>query len=93
MIVGEDLNHIKIVPKNIETIKLRRIGSVGRSAWIGAASGIVAGALVGLATNDEDEFLGDPQYSMTGGHRWIIHRNRSGYRNWVCEEKSGRKCR
>jgi hypothetical protein len=66
-LLREDLKIIKLDPKNIEVIKFRRSGSVGRGAWIGAASGFVAGALVGLATNDRDEFLGDPQYSMLGG--------------------------
>ncbi len=67
VLVGGDLNQVIITPESIETIKLRRTGKIGRGAWIGAAIGTATGALVGLATNDRDEFLGDPIYSMTGG--------------------------
>ena len=50
VILGEDLTQLKFVPENIQTIKLRREGSFGKGAWIGAISGVVAGALLGYAS-------------------------------------------
>lgn len=50
LIVGEDLNPQKIVPSDIQTIKVRRVGNVGRGAWMGAIGGLVAGAVAGYAS-------------------------------------------
>lgn len=57
VVVGEDLKRTQLDPKEIKVIKFRRAGSIGRGAWIGAASGVVAGVLVGLAADDEDDII------------------------------------
>ena len=66
ILVDEDLYRINLDSKEIDVIKLRRVGSMGRGAWIGAASGIVAGALVGAASHDENDLL-LKEASMGGG--------------------------
>lgn len=50
VILGEDLNQINIDPQTIDVIKVRRDGSVGKGAWIGAVGGLLAGAIVGYAS-------------------------------------------
>lgn len=37
----------------IETIKIRRKGSVGRGVWIGALAGCALGGIIGLASGDD----------------------------------------
>lgn len=54
ILMGEDLNEIKIDPKYIKTIQLRRKGRVGRGVWIGALSGAVVGGIAGYASGDDE---------------------------------------
>ena len=54
MLIGEDLNEIRIDPKKVKTISLRRKGSVGKGVWIGALSGAVVGAIAGYASGDDE---------------------------------------
>ena len=61
-----DFKKVNLNPETIEVIKLRRSGRIGRGAWIGAATGLFLGALVGYATTDDDEFLGRG-YGAAGG--------------------------
>ena len=39
--------------KTIEVIKIRRKGSIGKGAWVGAASGMVLGGIAGYASGDD----------------------------------------
>jgi hypothetical protein len=50
VILGEDLAQLTFVPGTIREIKVRRVGKGGKGAWIGAVSGLVAGALIGYAS-------------------------------------------
>ncbi len=50
VILGEDLKQVTIDPKSIESIKVRRVGNVGRGAWIGAVSGLVLGGVAGYSS-------------------------------------------
>ena len=52
VIVGQDLNRITLDPRDIELIKIRKAGSIGRGTWIGAVTGLVAGSIVNFATDD-----------------------------------------
>ena len=54
ILMGEDLNEIRIDPKNVKTISLRRKGSVGKGIWIGALSGAVVGGIAGYASGDDE---------------------------------------
>ena len=54
VVVGEGSNQIKIDPRNIEIIKIRRTGSGGRGAWIGALSGALTGGVAGYAGGDDE---------------------------------------
>jgi len=44
--------------KNIDVIKIRRKGKIGKSTWIGAASGVGFGVIFGLAVEDDDNWDG-----------------------------------
>ena len=59
VILGEDLNQVKITPETIETIKLRKQGNVGKGAWIGAVGGAVVGGVAGLASGDDGFITGE----------------------------------
>ena len=50
----DDSSLPNIAPQNINKIKIRRIGKIGRGAWIGAASGAGFGVAFGLIIDDED---------------------------------------
>ena len=52
VILGEDLAQLEFVPENIQAIKVRRRGKVGKGAWIGALSGAVVGGVAGLTGGD-----------------------------------------
>lgn len=54
ILMGEDLDEIKIDPKIIKTIQIRRKGRVGRGVWIGALSGVVVGGIAGYASGDDE---------------------------------------
>jgi len=54
ILMGEDLNEIRIDPKTVKTISLRRKGSVGKGVWIGALSGAVVGGIAGYASGDDE---------------------------------------
>ena len=66
-------NNFEVREFNINTIErivLRRKGSVGKGAWIGALSGFVFGTLVGVAagSNAYDPFgVVKPGYGLAGG--------------------------
>lgn len=47
-------NLTSIDSENIDVIKIRRKGKIGRGAWIGAASGAGFGVILGLIVDDED---------------------------------------
>lgn len=57
ILMGEDLNEIRIDPKTVKTISFRRKGSVGKGIWIGALSGAVAGGIAGYASGDDEPGL------------------------------------
>ena len=40
--------------KTIKVLKIRRKGSVGKGAWVGAVSGMVIGGVAGYASGDDD---------------------------------------
>ncbi|MFX0555803.1 hypothetical protein ACOCEA_03350 [Maribacter sp. CXY002] len=50
VVLGEDLTQMKFVPENIQAIKLRREGNVGKGAWIGALGGLAVGSIAGYAS-------------------------------------------
>jgi hypothetical protein len=52
VILGEDLAQLEFVPEDLQKIKVRRQGNVGKGAWIGALSGAVIGGVAGLAGGD-----------------------------------------
>lgn len=52
VILGEDLAQLGFAPENLQEIKVRRRGNVGKGAWIGALSGAVVGGVAGLAGGD-----------------------------------------
>lgn len=54
--------------KDISSIRIRRTGATGRAILIGAASGLVAGAIVGFAQGDDPP---DPLFSATAGEKAI----------------------
>lgn len=54
ILMGEDLNEIRIDPKTVQTISFRRKGSVGKGVWIGALSGAVVGGIAGYASGDDE---------------------------------------
>jgi small nuclear ribonucleoprotein (snRNP)-like protein len=49
---------IVIDGEKIDLIKIRRRGKIGRSTWIGAASGVGFGVLFGLAVDEGDGYGG-----------------------------------
>ena len=49
---------IVIDGEKIDLIKIRRRGKIGRSTWIGAASGVGFGVLFGLAVDESDGYGG-----------------------------------
>lgn len=53
VLVKEDLSKMEIVPQGVKTLKIRKTGSVGRGAWMGAVGGLLAGSLVGYASGDD----------------------------------------
>ena len=54
-------NPVTLINYNdIGLIKIKRKGSVGRGALIGAVAGIVVGALAGLASGDDDPEINSP---------------------------------
>ncbi|MEE4177764.1 MAG: hypothetical protein V2I46_09660 [Bacteroides sp.] len=54
ILMGDDLNEIRIDPKTVKTISFRRKGSVGKGVWIGALSGAAVGAIAGYASGDDE---------------------------------------
>jgi hypothetical protein len=66
VILGEDLNQLKIAPETIGTIKLRREGIVGKGAWIGAISGALIGSVIGFASA-EDAYVSQGGGALIGG--------------------------
>ncbi|MBC2838840.1 hypothetical protein [Robiginitalea sp. SC105] len=50
VILREDLTPVKYLPENIRALKLRRAGSIGKGAWVGAVGGCIAGAVAGYAS-------------------------------------------
>jgi small nuclear ribonucleoprotein (snRNP)-like protein len=57
VLVKEDLSKMEIDPQRIKTLKIRKTGSVGRGAWMGALGGFLAGSLVGYASGDDEPGL------------------------------------
>ena len=57
-ILDQNRSLIKYDPELIERIKVRRQGSIGKGAWIGAAGGLFLGAVAGYAFEGEDSFEG-----------------------------------
>jgi len=49
-----DFQYVDIYARDIETIKLRKKGKIGRGILIGALSGFATGALIGLISGDDD---------------------------------------
>ena len=49
---------IVIDGEKIDLIKIRRRGKIGRSTWIGAAAGVGAGVIFGLAVDDGEGYGG-----------------------------------
>jgi len=49
---------IVIDSEKIDVIKIRRKGKIGRSTWIGAASGAGFGVILGIAIEDDDDWDG-----------------------------------
>jgi small nuclear ribonucleoprotein (snRNP)-like protein len=47
-------NLIVIDREKIDVIKIRRKGKIGKSVWIGAASGAGFGAVIGMAANNDE---------------------------------------
>lgn len=57
----------------IEKLKFRRKGSVGRGAAIGGAAGIVAGFIVGQAEGDDDPSDYFLDWSMTAEEKGVMY--------------------
>jgi hypothetical protein len=55
-----DISNLQIIsPSQIEKIKIRRKGKVGKGVWIGALTGLGVGVLSGLVSSDDsDEWFG-----------------------------------
>lgn len=55
-----DLSNLQIIsPSQIEKIKIRRKGKVGKGVWIGSLSGLGVGIFSGLVSSDDsDEWFG-----------------------------------
>jgi hypothetical protein len=50
-----DIENLTYIDReNIDVIKIRRKGKIGKGAWIGAASGAGFGVILGLATEDSN---------------------------------------
>ena len=72
ILLGNNPDHFSFAPyssnpvtlvnyKDIGLVKIRRKGSIGRGALIGAVTGIVVGALGGLISGDDDEEFNFPR--------------------------------
>lgn len=49
-----EFKYVDVYARDIETIKLRRKGRIGRGILIGAISGFFTGAIIGLIAGDDD---------------------------------------
>jgi hypothetical protein len=66
VILGENFTELKFVPENIQGIKVRRQGKVGKGAWMGAVSGAVIGAVIGFSST-EDAYITQGGGALFGG--------------------------
>lgn len=66
VILKADLTQLKLLPENIQIIKIRRQGNVGKGAWMGAVGGAVIGAVIGMAST-QDAYITQGEGALIGG--------------------------
>ena len=62
IVVIDDDQRISVPAKSIQSLKIKRKGAVGRGAAVGALTGFGLGAIIGLASGDDE----CPQGSIDG---------------------------
>ena len=55
-----DTPHLNIPSQEIQQLRLRRKGRVGRGILLGAAAGVITGVIIGLASGDDPDCEYDP---------------------------------